>query len=358
MSALDSFLQSAKAHGASDEFLVSLLREQGWPQAEVYAALGRHYAAVTGIGIPAAPSRLESAREAFFHLLAFATLATWIFATGSLWFELIDTWFPDPAMTARLDWRWSRVSWQMASIIVAFPAFVFATRTILAELQRNPDKAASGIRRWLTNIALLVTALVFIGDVVAFIASFLQGELTVRFVFKCSTVLILAGAVFLYYNRSSSMAPAAARLWNRGFALAAAAAILVSLGLGLMKAGSPGNRRQFAEDRRRVEDLHLIASRMHQYWTAQPAQGDRRIPAALTELSTGTGGTLPLNDPFSNRPYRYESVAGSAYRLCADFLTATSPGTNNRMPAWSHPAGHYCYSLDASRAPVYPGSNQ
>lgn len=356
MSDLETFLQAAKGRGASDEFLVNLLREQGWPQSAVYAALARHYAEATGVPVPAAPSRLESAREAFFHLLGFATLATWIFSTGSLWFELIDTWFPDPAMVSFMEWRWSRVSWQMASIIVAFPAFFFATRTILAEMERNPDKAVSPIRRWLTNIALLITALVFIGDVVAFIASFLQGELTVRFLLKCVTVLVLAGAVFLYYNRASSMPPAAARLWNRGFALASAAAILLSLGLGFMKAGSPADRRLLAEDRRRVEDLHVIASRMHQHWTSQPVIAERKMPAALAELSTGTGGTLPLADPFHNKPYGYEVKSGSTYRLCAEFQTATPAGPNNRIPAWSHPAGPHCYDLDASKAPVRPGS--
>lgn len=356
MSELESFLKAAKSQGASDEFLVNLLQDQGWPPSEIYAALGRHYAESTGVPLPQAPSRLEAAREAFFHLLAFVTLGAWIFSAGSLWFELIDTWFPDPAMTGYRDWRWSRVSWQMAAIIVAFPAFVFATRTILAEMARNPDKAVSPIRRWLTNIALLITALVFIGDLVAFVASFLQGELTVRFVLKCLTVFLLAGAVFLYYNRGVSQTADAASNWNRGFAIAAAAAILLSLGLGFLKAGSPGDRRTRAEDRRRVEDLHTIASRMHSHWDSQNPSIGAKLPPTLTELSSGTGGSLPLSDPFTRAPYTYYPLNGSNYRLCAVFSTSNAEPAAARQPAWTHPAGPHCYDLDALKAPAYPGS--
>ncbi len=176
MADLDSFLKAAKSQGASDEFLVHLLKEQGWPAAEIHASLGRHYAEATGVPVPAAPSRIEAAREAFFHLLAFVTLGTWVFSAGSLWFELISAWIPDPTSDRHRDWRWSSVNWEMAAIIVAFPAFVFATRTILAEMARSPDKAVSPVRRWLTNIALLITALVFIGDLVVFVAWFLQGH--------------------------------------------------------------------------------------------------------------------------------------------------------------------------------------
>ena len=67
MQELDAFLLAAKARGATDEFLVALMKEQGWPTSEVYQALGRHYAEATGVAIPGARGRMESAREAFFR---------------------------------------------------------------------------------------------------------------------------------------------------------------------------------------------------------------------------------------------------------------------------------------------------
>ena len=351
MTPLDTFLQAAKAKGATDEFLVALMKEHGWPASEIYQALGRHYAETTGVDIPAARGRMESAREAFFHLLAFATLASWIVATGSLWFELIDTWFPDATRGYYRAWGWSRVSWQMASIIVAFPAFVYATRAVLNEMEANPDKALSPVRRWLTNFALLITALILIGDLVAFVAAFLQGELTVRFVMQCLTVSILAGAVFLYYSRGTAKSAITPRTWNRAFALAAATAILLSLALGFLKTGSPAEQRLRAEDRRRMQDLYQIASQVHTHWREK-----KELPVKLDELKTSARAGLVRQDPFTTEPYTYTPQDAPKYQLCATFATATDELPNQAQPAWSHGAGHQCLDIDASKPPDYPTS--
>lgn len=356
MPELEPFLRAAKTNGASDEFLVALLAEQGWPSAEVYRALGRYYAEVGGIPVPLAPSRMESAREAFFHLLAFSTLASWILATGSLWFILIDTWFPDATRAYSIPWSWHRVSWQMASIIVAFPAFVFATHVVLADMEANPDKAASPIRRWLTNIALLIAALVSIGDLMAFVATFLQGELTIRFVCQCLVVFALAGAVFLYYNRATAKSTVAPRGWNRGFALGAAAAILLSLGLGFLKTGSPSEQRLRAEDHRRIQDLYQIANRIHDHWQqARDLRNTPSLPASLESLSSGANAGLVTRDPFTQQPYEFKPGTGAAYELCAVFATATPELPNRTRPAWAHAQGSVCLHLDASRRPENPG---
>lgn len=40
MAELDDFLRKAKQQGATDEFLVALLKQQGWPEKAVYESLG------------------------------------------------------------------------------------------------------------------------------------------------------------------------------------------------------------------------------------------------------------------------------------------------------------------------------
>lgn len=354
MTELDAFLQAAKARGAQDDFLVALLKEHGWPSSTVYQALGRYYTESTGVGIPEAKGRMESAREAFFHLLAFTTLATWVCATGSLWFELINYWFPDATASyyRYSSWRWSRVSWEMSSLIVAFPAFVYATRAILRELGQNPDKAASPVRRWLTNLALLITALVFIGDLVTFVAAFLQGELTVRFVLRCLVVFILAGAVFLYYSRGLGKSSIPPRTWHRGFAVAAAGIILLSLSLGFLKTGSPEAQRASAEDARRVRDLHQIASRIHDHWQRQQPESSRKLPASLAALTIGAEAGLVTKDPFNGSTYEFDHDTSSGkYELCAIFTADTPEIPGEAKPAWWHTAGRYCFELDAAKYP-------
>ena len=147
-------------------------------------------------------ARGESAKDAFLHLLAFGTLGTWVGAIASLVFTLLDKYFPDFVSDGIYETFSSQsynISTQLACIIVALPVYLFATRIITRDITQNPERSESGVRRWLTYIALLITAGTLIGDLITFFGYFLRGELTVRFVIKVVTVLILAGGVFWYY---------------------------------------------------------------------------------------------------------------------------------------------------------------
>lgn len=52
--------------------------------------------------------------------------------------------------------------------------------------------------KWLTYIAVVITAGTMIGDVVTFLAFFLRGDLNARFVLKVAPVLVIAGGVFAH----------------------------------------------------------------------------------------------------------------------------------------------------------------
>jgi len=196
---LVAFIEAAKSKGASDDALVGLLRERGWPTKEIYAAVGQHYERMTGVSVPRRGSgRMESARDAFLYLLAFSTLATWTIALGSLGFTLVDRWLPDPINAPQFAGRYD-VSYQMASIIVAFPIFLVVMLFILKEVESSPEKRQSGVRKWLTYIALLLTACTMIGDLIVFLTTLLQGGLTLRFTLRVLIVIVIAGSVFWYY---------------------------------------------------------------------------------------------------------------------------------------------------------------
>ena len=67
------------------------------------------------------------------------------------------------------------------------------------DMQRNAEKKSSKIRKWLTYITLFITAGVIIGDLITLIFNLLGGELTLRFILKVLTVLLIAGIIFGYY---------------------------------------------------------------------------------------------------------------------------------------------------------------
>ncbi|MBV8709553.1 MAG: hypothetical protein JO028_20370 [Acidobacteriaceae bacterium] len=354
---MQEFIQASKSKGASDEFLTSFLTRRGWPQDDVYAALGTYWEQVTGLPVPGRTASGESSRDAFLYLLSFSTLATWSSALGSLLFQLINRWFPDPVTRSYVYNLRNAVTWQMASLAVAFPIFLLVVRTILREAQDRPERLQSGVRKWLTYLALLLTAGAMICDLIWFFDYFLTGELTSRFVLKVLTVLLICGAIFIYYlgslrwDRNTDVAQAKNR--SLRFGIGAAAVVAASFCGGLGVAGMPSEQRRIEADRRRVEDLQGIADEIYY---RQVRTGSERssvpLPPSLPALIGQEITSSHIVDPETKAPYEYRVKSGTAYELCATFSGIEEP---DRIPVrrfWHHGKGRTCFILDASRPPV------
>jgi hypothetical protein len=347
---LNEFVEASKAKGASDEFLAALLARRGWPVDDVYSALGRYWERATGLSLPARTGASESSREAFFYLLSFSALATWATALGAMLFQFIDHWFPDPVSAASFDLR-QAVTWQMASIAIAFPVYLLVMRVIVRETREHPERLRSGVRKWLTYIALLGTAGAMIGDLIWFLDYFLAGELSARFVWKALTVMAISGAIFFYYLESLRANTSKSR--GVSFGIGATAAVVAAFCIGLGQAGTPSVQRQVQADVKRVQDLHAIASALKS-WHDRAEQADSTpvIPAALNAL--GQKVTLSaerFTDPETKAQYEYRVISGPGYELCASFATrqpdGQSPGA--MWPSWHHDKGRVCFQLDASQ---------
>ncbi len=350
---LGRFLDAAKQKGASDEFLAAMLVRRGWPADDVYAALGDYWERQTGLGLPDRSRGGESSRDAFFYLLAFSTLATWSSALGSILFAFIDHRFADPVAGAHLYDPRLHVTGQMASVAVAFPIFLLAMRFILREALDNPQRLESGVRKWLTYIALLLTAGGVICDLIWFLNYFLQGELTVRFVLKAATILVICGAIFLYYLRSLR--------WDRHtdvrqatrrslvFGATAAVGVIASFCVGMSQAGTPGMQRLIEADARRIQDLQETARGIHFWWQQHSRGGETAgMPVSLYGLPGAK-----TTDRQTGQPYQYRVKIGSTYELCADFETAPSESDASRSEFWQHGKGQTCFTLNASEMPPW-----
>ena len=200
MTDLLRFIEAVKARGAPDDFVVQLLKHRGWPEKEAFQAFATYYEGLTGFPAPSRGSGAEAAKDAFLYLLSFSTLGAWTFALGSLLFTVINAWLPDPVTSPNVYQSIAySVSTQMASMIVAFPIYAWVLRLLGKELERHPEKARSGVRKWLSYLALFIAAGCVIGDLITFLAFFLRGELTARFGLKVLVVLVIAGGVFWFY---------------------------------------------------------------------------------------------------------------------------------------------------------------
>jgi len=195
-----NFVRNALAHGLSRAEIEDALLKAGWRTDQVQSALGA-FAQVDEFPIPVPkPKPYLSAREAFMYLVLFTTLYLTTFNLGRLIFQFINLGFPDAAEfigygeSARQAIRFS-----VASLIIAFPIFLYLSLLIGRAIRRDPSKRASKVRKWLTYMTLFVAAGVIIGDLTALVYSFLGGELSPRFALKVVTVGVIAGGIFGYY---------------------------------------------------------------------------------------------------------------------------------------------------------------
>lgn len=146
----------------------------------------------------------------------------------------------------------------------------------------------------------------------------------------------------------------------RLFVYAVIAMVAAVVVVGLYVAGSPGTQREQRFDDQRVGDLQSIASAVDSLYmrngslpaTTAELQGDRRNVYYVSSLA----------DPVTAVPYEYRVTGESTYALCATFerpseTLETEPGYSKPMPmspryayvdrVWEHPAGDFCFDLDA-----------
>ena len=347
---LDGFLERSLAAGIPHESVVKMLIARGWPEKEVYDALASHYQRLTGIEVPPRVSVTTSAKDAFFYLLIFSTLATWAVALGCLAFALVDRWIPDPLFNGyQQSFDSYTITWSLASIIVAFPLYLLISRAVTVEAARHPEKLDSAVRKWLTYLALVVAACVFMGDLIAVLTHLLRGELTSHFLAKAFVVLALSGGIFFYYfsGLRRSDAPDARQRRDRFMAALSAAIVVLVLILGFSQLGSPGKQREFRADAQRVQQLFQLGSEIKLYWSSHSSQ----LPSSLDQLPNANF----FFDPVTRAPYEYHPGQGSQYQLCATFAQSSeSRDVTAEQRQWNHAAGHHCFALDATATPIYP----
>ena len=207
---LTRFVDHACEKGLDHAVIFMLLRSSGWKDKQIAEALASRELTLP---IPERPG-IGSARDAFLHLLTFTALYASAINLVLLFFAYIEFWFPDPALpkpTYEVEAALSGIRWQLATLIVSYPLFLLTWSYLLREVRRTPEKAKSGVRRWLSFLSLFVGAVTIMTDVICVVYFLVEGDLTVRFLCKVLTLLVITGSVFLYISlvlRSESEAAA------------------------------------------------------------------------------------------------------------------------------------------------------
>lgn len=302
-------------------------------------------------------------RDVFMYLLSVVTLVVSAIFFGMLLFQYINIYFPDIVN----DYYFSPSNYfgairqALATLVVVFPVFFWVSWFLKKDIKEFPEKRELKIRKWLLYLTVFVAALVIIGDLVTLINTFLNGELTTRFVLKVISILFIAGSVFSYYFLELRTAKKESKP-TRVLSWVVVAVVTIGVVAGFFVVGSPASQRLIRLDDRRVSDLQTLQSQIINYWQAK-----EKLPSDLSELKNDISGFVPPVDPQTGNSYEYKKVSESpiTFELCAVFDLSAQAGTNGSsnnqaipiakpasVPAgypepinnWQHDQGRYCFN--------------
>ncbi|PZX08418.1 DUF5671 domain-containing protein [Celeribacter halophilus] len=194
---LAQFTREALLAGQSRDEIATALREAGWAETEVQDALGA-WAETDHIPPVPRPRPYVSAKESFFYALMFVALAMTTWHIASIGMELVERLFDEGhAYMLNRSLRWS-----IAAIIVFFPLFMFLQRNEARTLRQDESRRRSVVRKWFGYIALFVSSMALLGDLLSVIYALLNGDLSLVFALKLAVVGAVAGTIFGYYRNA------------------------------------------------------------------------------------------------------------------------------------------------------------
>jgi type II secretory pathway pseudopilin PulG len=271
-------------------------------------------------------------------------------------FGIINILHPDAANGVwETEAAVSSVRVGIAVLIVFFPAYLVVTR-IVNKLRRDSATGSYlSLTKWLIYLSLLIGGGVLLGDLAVVVMTFLEGEITQRFVLKAATVLVVVGAAFHYYILD------ARGFWMKNeeksilYAVGAIFVVLAALAFGFTKIDTPNSVREQKLDERQIEDLRMIQNAVQQYYYLNTS-----VPNTLEEIATI--GTIPTA-PEGRADYRYNKTE-KGFELCATFTEDSMPGrytdyynvpvekgTILNSENWQHKTGEVCFERVINQLP-------
>jgi hypothetical protein len=294
----------------------------------------------------------SSPRDVFMYLLTTILLYFCVYSVINLLLEYMNVAFPDP-LNPYYD-AGNSIRWSLAFLIIMYPVYFWVSRFLHKDIVKEPGKSDIKIRKWLLYFTLFVAALLIIGDLVALIYNFLQGEITARFLLKVFFVLAVAVAVFWYYLYDLRKVPGTFSGKAKAFVWAVCIALLAVVVIGFFVAGSPFQQRLVRFDTQKVNDLQTLQGQIVNYW-----QQKIKLPNTLGDLQDSISGFTPPVDPQSGAAYEYMIAASTSFELCAQFnLPASVSQVAKSVPVapypygistggnenWDHGTGRVCFS--------------
>ena len=288
----------------------------------------------------------NAAKFAFFYMLSLVALIFMSLSTGMIIFQIINKKIIDLAYNFPGMFDSGVMKFAISAIIIAAPIYYITTWQINKSLQSGDLNRDSGIRKWLTYFILFASSVFMLVWLVATVYSFLDGELTTKFILKSLTAMAIATIIFSYYfydikrEKVEGIKDDVVRYYFFG----TAALVLFALVSAFFFVESPMETRARKQDNAVLERFDRIDSAINSYYAE-----NRSVPMDLNEMIDATKGFLreeDVQDPLTKEKFVYNQTSNASYQLCATFKgtnkVSNEIGYNYYKDRWPHDAGYQC----------------
>jgi hypothetical protein len=302
------------------------------------------------------PSNKTTPKDFFIHLGATIALYVSVGALINLLFSLIDYVYPDVISS---DFFASSIALPISILVVLVPIFYLLVWLIQKDTKQFPEKDDLWIKKWRVFLTLFISGAVVAGDLIALINTYLNGEISTRFVWKFLVILIILGIIFTYYLLEKVGKDVVIR---NAILYSGIVIVLASIISGFLIVGSPSRQRALRFDSIRVAALTEIQNYIVNYWQAK-----RELPKTLSVLNDPLIPAFVPVDPETQLDYEYSIKADKTFELCATFSEvsdsvndATTPvfydPSDKIFQTWKHEAGRVCFTrtIDPEKYPPFP----
>lgn len=291
----------------------------------------------------------HDAKYTFYYLLSLVALIFMAISVGMVAFGIIDKTIPDILNYYNYSSVDSRLKFAISALLISIPVFYSVSCLINRGLRCQELDKESPIRRWLTYFIILVSSLIILGSFVSLVNSFLSGELTVRFILKVASVLLIAGISFSFYlydvKRES---PEKKDRVTKIFFVVTLFLVVSVFVAAWFFVESPQKTRARRIDNLILNNFFNLESCINSYYTY-----NKKLPEKISDLSLNQ--QIYFNpefalDPESNEEIGYNKINDSEFELCANFRTSSYEEDQNdprlRLNGnnQEHDSGYQCLS--------------
>lgn len=271
-------------------------------------------------------------------------------ATGMIIFQIINKNIIDIINQYRGRFSPDQLKFAISALIISTPIYYFTLRQIQKNLFTGSLDKDSQIRKWLTYFILLVASVIMIGWLIGLINTFLDGDLTLKFILKAITAISISAVAFSFYLYDIKREETKGKKDKiiQIYFYASLAVIIITFIASLFIVESPTETRKRKIDDMALNSFFNIDSAIDLYYS-----DFGKLPADLDALKEESNylSDRDLEDPETKKRFEYNILEDGRYELCANFRTTNKDDEEFKYEFFGenrlHDAGYQCLKRKA-----------